>query len=153
MTHAPRPVLVSACLLGCECRYDGRHNRDGVLEEELRNKGEEAVPYCPEESGGLSTPRPPAWIESRNAEAVIDGKDRVVTVEGDDVSEAFLRGARGALDTCRKHEITRAYLKERSPSCGVANTHVDAIAVPGPGVTAALLAREGIEVIGVEGKR
>ena len=71
----------------------------------------------------------------------------------DDVTEAFLNGAKGALDACRLHGIRIAYLKERSPSCGVCRTHVGGALVDGPGVTAALLAREGIEVRPVEGRR
>ena len=65
------PVLVSACLLGEECRYDGAHNRDAALARTLTERGERAVPFCPEEHGGLGTPRPPAWIESRDAAAVL----------------------------------------------------------------------------------
>jgi uncharacterized protein YbbK (DUF523 family) len=148
-----RPVLVSACLLGRECRYDGSQNRDRALERELEADGFEAVPFCPEEHGGLGTPRPPAWIESRGASAVLDGEDRVVTDAGKDVTEAFVKGARGALETCRLHGIRLAFLKERSPSCGVCRTHVGRTVADGSGVTAALLAREGIEVRGVEGRR
>lgn len=147
------PVLVSACLLGRRCRYDGRENRDGVLERELAARGLEAVPCCPEEEGGLGTPRPPAWIERESAAAVLDGRDRVVTDEGVDASEGFLRGARIALERCREHGIRRAFLKERSPSCGVRNTHARGELVEGPGVTAELLQRNGIEVEGVEGRR
>ena len=147
------PVLVSACLLGKACRYDGRDNRDGVLERELERKGQRAVPFCPEEHGDLGTPRPPAWIDTRSAAAVIDGRDRVVTELGRDVTASFLKGAAGALDTCRAHGIQRAFLKERSPSCGVAQTHVAGELQPGPGVTTELLQRAGIEVQGVEGRR
>jgi uncharacterized protein YbbK (DUF523 family) len=152
-TDALRPVLVSACLLGCACRYDGRENRDRALERELEADGLRPIAFCPEEHGGLGTPRPPAWIESGGAEAVLDGKARVVADSGRDVTDEFRRGAEGALELCREHGITRAFLKERSPSCGVAATHVAGAAVPGPGVTAALLARAGIEVRGVEGRR
>jgi uncharacterized protein YbbK (DUF523 family) len=147
------PVLVSACLVGCNCRYDGRHNLDEPLDDLLAARGEVAVPFCPEEEGGLPTPRPPAWIEARDASAVLGGEDRVVTHEGRDVTEEFLRGARAAAAACRAAGISRAYLKERSPSCGVANTHVASELTTGPGLTAALLAREGVEVIGVEGRR
>lgn len=149
----PKKVLVSACLLGKRCRYDGRENKDGVLERELAERGYEAVPFCPEEHGGLGTPRPPAWIESGSAADVVDGRGRVVSDRGADVTEAFLAGARGALERCREHGIERAYLKERSPSCGVASTHVANESVDGPGVTAELLGREGIFVEGVEGRR
>jgi len=111
------------------------------------------VPFCPEEHGGLGTPRPPAWIEARGASAVLDGEDRVVTDAGKDVTRAYLDGARGALETCRARGISLAFLKERSPSCGVCRTHVGRAVADGPGVTAALLAREGIEVRGIEGRR
>lgn len=148
-----KPVLVSACLLGKRCRYDGRHNADGVLQRELERRGEHAVPFCPEEAGGLGTPRPAAWIEGRDAGAVIDGEDRVVTDSGADVTAQFRAGAEGALAECRVHGIERAYLKERSPSCGVRNTHVGGELVEGPGVTAELLARNGVSVEGVEGRR
>ncbi len=153
MEPTPRKVLVSACLLGRECRYDGRHNRDQVLERELEERGEEALPCCPEEAGGLGTPRPAAWLSGGDAEAVLDGDARLVTCEGRDVTAAFRAGAEAALAECRAHEIERAYLKERSPSCGVRQTHVDDALVEGPGLTAALLARAGVEVIGVEGRR
>jgi uncharacterized protein YbbK (DUF523 family) len=69
------------------------------------------------------------------------------------VTQAFVAGARGALERCRVEDIGRAFLKERSPSCGVARTHVDGVPVDGPGVTAELLRRHGVEVEGVEGRR
>lgn len=148
-----RPVLVSACLLGRTCRYDGRHNQDAVLARELEERGEVARPFCPEERGGLPTPRPPAWIERQSAGAVLDGRDRVVTDAGRDVTEEFVAGARAALEACRAEGIRKAYLKERSPSCGVCNTHVGDALAQGRGVTAELLTRAGIEVEGVEGRR
>jgi len=150
---APRPVLVSACLLGRACRFDGRHNHDQVLENELARRGEVAVPFCPEEHGGLGTPRPAAWIEKSGAAAVLDGRERVLTEGGADVTPGFLRGAHGALEACRAHGIESAYLKERSPSCGVHNTHAGGALVAGPGVTAEHLRRHGIAVHGVEGRR
>ncbi len=147
------PVLVSACLLGRACRYDGRHNRDSALERELDENKMRAVPFCPEEHGELGTPRPAAWIEAHSAAAVLDGDDRVVTHDGRDVTREFVRGAEGALAQCKLHGITLALLKERSPSCGSCNTHVAGALVDGPGVTTELLRRHGIEVRGVEGRR
>lgn len=146
-------VLVSACLLGRRCRYDARENKDAELERELAARGLEAVPCCPEEEGGLSTPRPPAWIESASATGVLEGRERVLTEDGADVTSAFLAGARIALERCREHEIQRAFLKERSPSCGVRHTHAGGRLVEGPGVTAELLRSAGILVEGVEGRR
>ncbi len=140
---------MSACLLGRSCRYDGSHNEDAALRAELAREGFEAIPFCPEEEGGLGTPRPPAWIQG-DAAAVLDGRGRVVTESGRDVTEGFLRGAELALARCRALGLRRAYLKERSPSCGVCQTHAGGARVDGRGVTAERLAREGIEVIGVD---
>jgi uncharacterized protein YbbK (DUF523 family) len=147
------PVLVSACLIGRYCRYDGRTNQDRVLEQELASEGLRVVPFCPEEHGGLGTPRPPASLCGGSAAQVLDGRASVRTDAGADVTRAFLEGARGALALCRAEGIARAYLKERSPSCGLRQTHAEGLLVEGPGVTSALLAREGIEVRGVEGRR
>ncbi len=148
----PKPVLVSACLMGRHCRYDGRTNTDNPLLARLEAEGLQAVPFCPEEEGGLDTPRPPAWIETEGAEAVLEGRARVLTDAGADVTEAFVRGAQLALARCRELGIRKAYLKERSPSCGCLQTHVGSTAVAGPGVTAALLRRAGIETEGAEGR-
>jgi uncharacterized protein YbbK (DUF523 family) len=142
------PVLVSACLLGCRCRYDGSDNECVELRRTLEQRDEEAVSFCPEEEGGLATPRPPAWIKG-SAAKVLDGGGSVVTEAGVEVTEEFARGARGALAHCEERSISRAYLKERSPSCGVANTHVDGELVDGPGVTAEALQRHGVETFGV----
>lgn len=147
------PVLVSACLLGRACRYDGRSNEDHALVRELAARGEHPVPFCPEEHGELGTPRPPAWIEREGARAVAEGRSRVVTDTGADVTEQFLRGAHGALEACRTHGAKLALLKERSPSCGVCQTHVGGALVDGPGVTTEILRYHGIEVRGVEGRR
>lgn len=146
-------VLVSACLIGRACRYDGRANTDRELEREFTRLGYEPVPFCPEEQGGLGTPRPPAWIERESAAAVLDGRDRVVTDEGRDVTAGFLAGAEGALAQCRLLGLKRAFLKERSPSCGACQTHVAGALVDGPGVTTELLRRNGVEVTPVEGRR
>ncbi|MCE9595128.1 MAG: DUF523 domain-containing protein [Planctomycetes bacterium] len=153
MDAKAEPVLVSACLLGRECRYDGRHNRDSALERDLAARGMTAIPFCPEEHGGLGTPRPAAWIETSGAAAVLDGRERVLTDAGADVTKQFVDGANGALEACKLHGIRRAFLKERSPSCGVCNTHAGGKLVAGPGVTAELLARNGVRVEGVEGRR
>ena len=149
---APEPVLVSACLLGRSCTYKGGDNRDQALEAQLARDGLEPVPFCPEESGGLSTPRPAANFTASAAD-VLDGAGRVVSIHGDDVTEAFRAGAERALERCRARGIQRAFLKERSPSCGCAATHVNGVPVPGRGVTAELLERSGVRCEGIEGRR
>lgn len=147
------PVLVSACLVGSYCRYDARTNFDDALLRRLVEEGCTIIPFCPEEAGGLGTPRPGASIHAADAAAVVDGKARVLDVHGRDVTAQFLQGARGALETCRLHGIRRAFLKERSPSCGTCATHVDEVQVPGPGVTTELLLRHGIQCTPVEGRK
>ena len=145
-----KPVLVSACLLGRACRYDGVDCLRPILVERLAAEGCRPVPFCPEEAGGLGTPRPAAWIERGDAEQVLEGQAVVVTHEGEECTDAFRSGADQARQICRDNSIGRAYLKEGSPSCGVCQTHVGGERVDGPGVTAARLVRSGIEVLGVD---
>lgn len=146
----PAPILVSACLCGRACRYNGR---DAAAKEQLAARlaelGGFAVPFCPEEEGGLSTPRPAAWIEADSSAAVLDGVDRVVTEGGEDVTSAFQTGAKAALAVCQAQGIRHAILKERSPSCGVATTHVNGQLTSGRGITAELLAQNGMETEGM----
>lgn len=136
--------------MGRACRYDGGHCRDEELSVTMAAEGLRAVPFCPEEHGGLGTPRPAAWIGERAAAAVVDGQVPMLTADGRDVTGEFLAGAEGALERCRELGIKRAYLKERSPSCGVAQTHVAGELAPGPGVTAEVLRRAGIQCQGVQ---
>lgn len=143
-------VLVSACLLGRACRFDGKDKRAAALVEALARSGAEAVPFCPEEEGGLGTPRPPAVLEGGDGEAVLDGAARVVTSDGRDVTEAFLAGARLAVEAARRHGCEVAYLKERSPSCGCAQVHGREGLRRGPGVAAALLRRGGVATVSVD---
>jgi uncharacterized protein YbbK (DUF523 family) len=109
----------------------------------------EAVPFCPEEAGGLGTPRPAAVLVGGDGEAVLDGRARVRNDRGEDVTEAFLDGARQALDVARQNGCAVAYLKERSPSCGCAQVHMEKGVAKGCGVTTALLRRSGVAAISV----
>lgn len=143
-------VLVSACLLGRACRHDGRDKKSLVLERALAAGGAEAIPFCPEEAAGLGTPRPPAILRGGDGDAVLEGRARVVTDAGADVTEKFLAGARAAVALALETGCGAAYLKERSPSCGCARIHTDGGVVPGAGVAAALLRRAGIPTISVE---
>jgi len=142
-------VLVSACLLGRACRFDGKDKLVQELPDALRAEKVEAVPFCPEEAGGLGTPRPAAVIVGGDGEAVLDGKARVMDDRGVDVTRAFLDGARQALEAARLHGCTVAYLKERSPSCGCAQVHTEKGVSKGCGVTTALLRRGGVAPISV----
>lgn len=141
------PVLVSACLAGVPCRYDGRAKTSLEVTALVREGA--AVVVCAEVEGGLSTPRRPAEIVDGDGDDVLDGRARVVDDEGRDVTEAFLAGARRALDAARRSGARTAVLTDRSPSCGCREiydgTH-QGVRRPGVGVTAALLRRSGIEV-------
>ena len=134
-------ILVSACLLGAPCRYDGTGKLEPALER-LRAQGHTLVPVCPEVLGRLPTPRPPA-------ERQPDG--RVVTREGADVTAEYRAGAERALELARAHGCTLAVLKERSPSCGRGQIYDGTFSrtlIPGSGVTAQLLEEHGISGYG-----
>lgn len=140
-------LLVSACLAGVACRYDGTACPDPVVEALVRSG--RAVPACPEQLGGLPTPRRRAEIRGGDGEAVLDGRARVVDEAGEDVTEAFLRGAREALRLARLAGAGGALLKARSPSCAAGEIHDGTFSGrrrAGAGVTAALLRREGLDV-------
>jgi uncharacterized protein YbbK (DUF523 family) len=148
----PEMILVSACLLGIACRYDGRSYPAAGLRD-LGALGR-LLPFCPEVAGGLTTPRPPAEIKGAHAgldgHAVLDGRSRVMGVDGTDVTVHFAAGAEAALALARRMGIRRAILKAGSPSCGagrIAGGAFDGTLVPGDGVTAALLKRAEIQVI------
>ena len=132
-------LLVSACLLGVPCRYDGKAKiHEGVCSLLERHT---LIPFCPEVYGGLPTPR----AASERA------GERVVTKAGQDVTEQFRRGAEEALRLCRLYGCRAALLKERSPSCGhgvIHNGLFDGGLAEGNGVTAALLLQNGIAVYG-----
>ncbi len=139
----PERWLVSACLLGEACRYDGRskgHRRVAEVVAEAERRGVEIVAVCPESQGGLPTPRPAADLRNGDGHAVLDGRATVATVGDDrDVTAAFLAGATAAAQPC-----ARALLKARSPSCGVGTTHIDGRVGAGDGVFAATLRRAGV---------
>ena len=145
------PILVSACLLGRPVRYDGAGKRvDDALFERWRAEGR-LVSFCPEVSGGLPVPRPPAEIVGGDGSAVLDGGAQVVTDTGVNVTDAFLLGARLALEAAERAGARIAVLKEGSPSCGglrVYDGTFSGTIVPGSGVTTALLERSGIRVFG-----
>jgi len=149
MTRSDLPkVLVSACLLGQPVRYDGRASGYPDVLQQWQAEGR-VVPLCPEVAGGLPTPRPPAEIPGGQGAQVLDGGAQVLTVSGEDVSAAFLAGAQQALALVRRHGIRVAVLKAGSPSCGNRLTYdgtFSGVRVPGEGVTAALLRREGVRV-------
>lgn len=135
------PYVVSACLAGVACRYDGGSNPcPEVLQ--LVQAGL-AVPACPEALGGLPVPRPPCELKG----------GRVISRDGRDVTAAFLRGAHRALEIARRHGCTAAILKSRSPSCGFGQIHDGSFKrrlCPGQGVWAQLLREAGFALYSEE---
>ena len=133
--------IVSACLAGVNCNYEGANSEDAFVAE-LVKQGL-AILVCPEQLGGLTTPRSPAEIKN----------GKVFTGDGVDISEAFLRGANETLKLCQKFNCRRAILKSKSPSCGcgkIYNGNFDGALADGDGITAVLLKKHGIEVISEE---
>jgi uncharacterized protein YbbK (DUF523 family) len=139
------PVLVSSCLLGVACRYDGDHS----LAEEIARKARQmhVIPICPEQLGGLPTPRPPSNIVNGDGEEVLRGRARVINDQGEDVTQAFLKGARETLALAKLTGAQKAILKGKSPSCGLRTPYCETETGYGIGVTAALLLRNGIEIV------
>ena len=132
-------LLISACLLGVPCRYDGKSKPTASIER-LREKYE-LIPVCPEQLGGLPTPRTPS--ERRG--------ERVVMADGTDVTAQYQKGARTALELYRREGCIAAVLKERSPSCGSGEIYDGTFThtvISGDGVTAELLKQSGIKVYG-----
>ncbi|MBS7659501.1 MAG: DUF523 domain-containing protein [Candidatus Bathyarchaeia archaeon] len=130
--------LCSACLLGLKCRYDGGHSLNDRVVNLL--KEEVLIPICPEQLGGLPTPREPAEI--RNG--------RVLTKSGKDVTENFQRGAEQVLMLAKLMGIKEAILKQGSPSCGCGRIFDGTFTgklTRGDGVTTTLLKKNGIKVI------
>lgn len=131
-------ILVSACLAGIKCKYDGGDNRCEKVVE-LMKQGL-AIPVCPEQMGGLATPRDPAEIVG----------NRVLTNRKVDVSENFRKGAEETLKIARLIGCTQAILKQRSPSCGVGQIYdgtFNGVVRSGYGITAKLLIKHGFKVI------
>lgn len=138
-------ILVSACLLGENCKWDGGNNRNqAVLDFMKQMEGKaEFHPVCPEEMGGLETPRPASEIR------VEDGV--VINTEGRDVTAEYLLGADLALREAKKYGCALAILKERSPSCGCSGVYDGSFShtlIEGMGKTAGLLSGYGIRVVG-----
>lgn len=131
-------VLVSSCLVGTNCKCDGGNNKNEKLINYLKNK--EVILVCPEQLGGLSTPRVPA-------ERI---KEKVVTKDNKDVTENYKKGAEEVLKLAKKFQVKKAILKSRSPSCGKDKIYDGSFShnlIDRHGVCAELLIKNGIEVI------
>lgn len=135
-------ILVSACLVGLNCKYNGENNFNQEILDMVKNG--EAIFVCPEQLGGLPTPRIPSEIKN------IDGKRCVITKDGKDVTKEYERGALETLKVAKKLGITKAIFKANSPSCGcgiIYDGTFTGTKIIGNGITADLLIKNGIEVV------
>ncbi|NML74604.1 DUF523 domain-containing protein [Rhizobium sp. S-51] len=143
-------ILISACLLGRPVRYDGKGKPLHHPAIERWKAEGRLVAFCPEQAGGLPTPRPPAEIEqAMDADDVLAGRARVIENTGADVTAAFVEGGRKAVEFARANGCTFALLIDGSPSCGSGFIYDGSFSGkrhPGEGVTTALLRQAGIEV-------
>ena len=141
-------VLISACLLGVECRYDGKSKPCKKAIELLRK--EHIIPVCPEQLGGLPTPRIPSEVMNGEGKEVLMGKNKVINKKGQDVTKYFIKGAK---ETLRIAKITNSKTfigKSKSPSCGLSKTYDGTFSntlTKGDGVTVALFKKNNIKVI------
>lgn len=140
--------LVSACLCGINCRYSGDSNVNKKVIELLK-KGE-ALPVCPEQLGGLQTPRKPCEIVGGTGKEVLLGMARIIDKDGNDRTFEFVRGAQEVLNIAKMTGSKKAILKAKSPSCGCGKIYDGTFSgnkIEGNGITAQLLLENGIEVI------
>ena len=144
-------VVVSACLAGVACTHEAEpKTRDWAVKLVAEGR---AVLVCPEVAGGLPIPRPAAEIVEGSGEDVVAGRARVISEDGDDVTQQYMAGARKAADAARAANAKLAVLKARSPSCGCGKIYDGTFRGElraGDGVTAAMLKQEGLEVVSDE---
>lgn len=145
-------ILVSSCLLGLYSKYDGNINNTNELLMEYSALGQ-YIPMCPEQMGGLPTPRQAAEIKFGTGEEVLQRKKIVINKDGEDVTDNFIKGAEQVLHLIKVFPVKAAILKERSPSCGVKTIYDGTFQRKrniGQGVTTALLKQKGIPVYSEE---
>jgi uncharacterized protein YbbK (DUF523 family) len=141
--------LISACLLGIKCAWDGgdRYKNDKAV---ALLKSETLIPVCPEQLGGLRTPRAPQEIQGGTGEDVLNGVCKVLNNNGQDVTREFIRGAEETLNIARQFNIKEFIAKSRSPSCGCGEIYDGTFCekiISGDGITTASLKRNGIRII------
>ena len=132
-------LLISACLMGENVKYNGKNN---LIDLDKIKEQYELIPFCPEVAGGLPTPRSPSEI-------ITHYPLRLLNKEGAEVTEAFIKGAKETLAVVKKNKIDKALLKANSPSCSsslVYDGSFSGVLLKGEGVTTALLRKNGVEI-------
>ena len=144
-------IIVSACLLGENCKYSGGNNKSENVIKYLEDK--EYILVCPEKLGGLSTPRNPSEIityGNKDGNDVLSGCTKVLSNKGIDVTKNFIQGAEETLKIAKEHNAKTAILKAGSPSCGYKKIYDGTFLgnkIQGMGVTAAILNKENIALL------
>ena len=143
-------IAISSCLVGKPCRYNATGSLNQALVDSIGN--DDYIDICPELLAGLSVPRLPCEIVGGEGKCALAGNAKIVNSAGDDITEKMLRGAQFALDVCKRKNVTKAYLKQNSPTCGCGQIYDGTFTntlIEGDGVFAALLKEHGIDVIAV----
>jgi uncharacterized protein YbbK (DUF523 family) len=141
-------ILVSACLLGTNCKYSGGNNLTSKVLELM--KEHTLIPICPEQLGGLTTPRKPCEIDTGDGSDVLAGHAKVMNNKGEDLTEQFVKGAQETLNLAKLYGCTSAILKANSPSCGCRTIYDGSFTgkhKEGSGVTTQLLLDNGVLVM------
>ncbi len=137
-------IALSACLFGCTCRYDGSHKLLPILHY-LIARGHSFLLFCPEEFGGLNSPRDPFDLPSQDYDAILNRTHRIRTHAGDDITEQVVHGVMVTYELIRNFQPDIVLLKERSPSCGVHQTYMNGKLENQPGLLTWLLKKHGFE--------
>ncbi|MBN2330522.1 MAG: DUF523 domain-containing protein [Candidatus Aenigmarchaeota archaeon] len=140
--------LCSACLVGIKCAYDGKDRFDGKAKD-LFDKGQ-VIPVCPEQLGGLPTPREKREVRGGDGRRVLEGKAGVIDIKGRDMTKEAIRGAEETLRIARQLGVKGFIGKARSPSCGCGKIYDGTFSgrlVKGDGVTVAMLKKNGMKAI------
>jgi uncharacterized protein YbbK (DUF523 family) len=144
-------ILVSSCLLGLDTKYSGSSNTNELIKEYCRHG--KFIPVCPEQLGGLSTPRAASEIINGSGDEVLYGTCRVITSQGIDETREYIKGAEEVIKLLDLFSISAAILKQRSPSCASKQVYDGTFSGKvrnGQGVTAALLGKYNIPVYSEE---
>lgn len=147
---ARRTILVSACLLGLRTRYNGETRSNDAVIDFLEKGNWLPIPVCPEQLGGMPTPRPDAEFKIGDGAALLDGNGLLVNSMGADVGSLFLQGAEQTAAIACHCNCSIALLKERSPSCGVHYIYCNGELIKGSGVTATSLQQKGLSLFSEE---
>lgn len=144
-------IMVSACLFGVNCKYNGENNYNPKICQALQGQG--ILLFCPEQAGGLPSPRPPAEIQGGDGQAVLKGEARVVNRDGEDLTRCFIKGAEEMARLAGEKKPGLAILKSRSPSCGIGQIYDGSFTShlrTGDGVASAMLKELGFSIMSDE---